>query len=141
MRWIASAPLLETPISSARLIASEPYRSGRRLRLKLSLGGADAISIRFPEKTKVLAIGLPRAPVLIPAKGEPDKAALRCAGRSCDGLIVEAVLSDRAPFVAELLSTRFGLPSEGQRLVAARPANAIPQYSPDQTVTLTRIRL
>lgn len=140
-RWIAPAPLLATPVPSARLIANQPDGAGRRVRLELSRGGADALAIRFPEKAKLLAVGLPDGPIAIPAKGEPDKALLRCAGRSCDGLVIEAVLADRAPIVAELFSTQFRLPPQGRPLAAARPANAIPQYSPDQAITLTRIRL
>ena len=96
-RWIAAAPLLATPVPSARLIADQPDGAGRRVRLELSRGGADALAIRFPEKAKLLAVGLPEGPIAIPAKGEPDKALLRCAGRSCDGLVIEAVLADRAP--------------------------------------------
>ena len=140
-RWIARAPLVDSPVPSAFVIASDPYGNGRRVQLQLAPGLADSISIRFPEKTRLLAIGLVGSPVPIPAKGEPDKAVLRCAGRSCNGLVIEAVLADRSPVVAELFSARFGLPAQGRALVAARPANAIPQYSPDQTITLTRIRL
>ncbi len=87
----------------------------------LSRGGGDAVAIRFPEKTKVLAMGLPGATVPIKPKGEPAKATLRCAGRSCDGLIVEVVLGDRAPVIAELFATRFRLPPAGRR-ACRRPA-------------------
>jgi hypothetical protein len=140
-RWISPAPLLDTPAPSAFVIANDPYGVGRRVQIQLSPGAADAISIRFPEKTKLLAIGLPQCPVPVPAKGEPDKALLRCAGRSCNGLVIEAVLGDRAPVTAELFATRYALPPQGAALEAARPVNAIPQYSPDQTITMTRIRL
>jgi hypothetical protein len=51
------------------------------------------------------------------------------------------VLADRAPIVAELFATRYSLPAKGAALEAARPKNAIPQYSPDQTITMSRIRL
>jgi hypothetical protein len=53
--------------------------------------------------------------------------------------VIEAVLADRAPVEAELFSYRFTLPAEGAKLQAGRPANAIPQYSPDETVTLKRV--
>jgi hypothetical protein len=140
-RWISPAPLLDTPPPSAFVVANDPHGVGRRVQIQLSPGAADAISIRFPEKTKLVAIGLPQGPVPIPAKGEPAKALLRCAGRSCNGLVIEAVLGDRAPVTAELFATRYALPPQGAALEAARPINAIPQYSPDQTITMTRIRL
>jgi len=140
-RWIADAPLLDTPTPAARLISSRPLGSGRRVWIALSPGGGNAVSIRFAEGANVLGLGLPEAAVRIPAQGEPKKAMLRCSGRSCDGFVIEAVLGDSKPVEAELFSTRFSLPPEGQPLVAARPKDAIPQYSPDSTITMRRIRL
>ncbi|MGN6058835.1 MAG: M28 family peptidase [Sphingomicrobium sp.] len=140
-RWIAAAPLLATPLPSARVIASEPAGNGRRVRIVLSPGGGDAVSVRFAKDTKLLAMGLPGAPVPIPATGQPDKPLLRCTGRSCSNLVIEAVLSDKRPVQAELFSYRFALPPEGGSLRAAQPKNAIPQYAPDSTITMTRVRL
>jgi hypothetical protein len=140
-RWIADAPLLDTSVPSARLMSSEPAGAGRRLRIALSPGGGNTVAIRFPKDANVLALGLPGRPEAVPQEGEPPKAMLRCTGRSCDGLVIEAVLGDRKPVEAELLSYRFGLPAEGQPLQAARPRNAIPQYAPDSTIALNRIKL
>ena len=98
------------------------------------------MSIRFPKEAGVKALGLVGSAIPIPANGEPDKPVLRCTGRSCEDLNVEVLFADRNPVEAELFSTRFGLPPEGQPLIAARPRNAIPQYSPDETVTLKRAR-
>lgn len=140
-RWVTPAPLLQTPIPTARVIASAPSGAGRRMRLVLSPGGGNTIAIRFPKDGRVLALGLAGGAILMPAKGEPEKPLLRCTGRSCEGLAIEVVLADAKPIEAELFSTRFGLPPEGEPLAAARPANAIPQYAPDQTITMSRIRL
>ena len=140
-RWIAKAPLIPTPVASARLVASEPARAGRRVRILLSPGGGDAVAIRFAKDSKLLAIGLPGALQVIPASGQPDKPVLRCTGRSCEGLVIEALFRDRRPAEAELFSTRFALPAEARELVAARPRNAIPQYAPDSTVTMTHVKL
>ena len=140
-RWIADAPLLTTPVASARLLANEPASSGRRVRIALSSGGGDAVSIRVAKDTKLLAIGLPGSPERIPATGQPEKPLLRCTGRSCKNLVIEAVVADKRPLQAEIFSYRFALPPEGQNLVAARPKNAIPQYTPDSTITMTRVRL
>jgi len=139
-RWIADAPLLQTPVARARVVASSPTGAGRRLRLALSPGGANSVAIRFPADAKVLALGLVGAALPIPAKGEPDKALLRCTGRSCEGLQIELLVGDRRPITAELFSTRFGLPAQGGQFQAARPANAQPQYTPDSTITRTTIR-
>jgi len=141
MRWVSRAPLLASPVATARLVASAPAGRGRRIRIVLSPGGGDGVSIRFPESAQVLALGLPGEPVPVPADGQPSKATLRCTGRSCDGLVIEALLGNPRPVTVELYSTRVGLPSEAARLVAARPRNAIPQYAPDSTITRSHVKL
>lgn len=140
-RWIMPAPQLQTPLPFAKILASEPNGSGRRLRLILSPGGANSVAIRFPANAKVLAMGLPGAANSIPSKGLPSKALLRCTGRTCEGLEIEVILGDQRPVEAELFSTRFALPPEARPLVEGRPRDAIPQYAPDQTITRSVVRL
>jgi len=140
-RWVAKAPLIATPVAAARLVASQPAASGRRIRIALSPGGGDAVAIRFPESAEVIALGLPGEPVRVPADGQPSKAALRCTGRSCDGLVIEALLGNPRPVTVELYSTRFGLPLQAAPLLRARPPNAIPQYAPDSTITRSHAKL
>ncbi len=140
-RWVTKAPLLSSPVPTARLVANDAGGGRRRVRIVLSPGGGDAVTIRFAKDTKLLALGLPGSPKRIPATGEPEKPLLRCNGRSCNGFVIEALLADDRPIEAELISYRFSLPPEGRKLAAARPKNAIPQYSPDSTITMTRVRL
>ena len=141
LRWASPAPLLDTPVAAARVVSTAPDAAGRRVRLALSPRGANSVSIRFAKGANVLALGLAGAAIPLPPDGEPEKAVLRCTGRSCDGLQVDVLLGDRRPVEVELFSTRFGLPTEARPLVAARPRNAIPQYAPDSTITMSRIRL
>ena len=140
-RWIAKAPLVQTPEPSARIVKTEGVGSGRRVLIALSPGGGDAVAIRFDESMEIVGLGLPNAVERVPSTGEPKKATLRCLGRSCDGFVIEAVFTNRKPLKVELLSYRFGLPPQGRELQAARPKNAIPQYAPDSTITLTRTML
>jgi hypothetical protein len=141
LRWIADAPLLPTPTPQARVVVETPYGAGRRVRIALATGGGNSIALRFPANAKVTALGLPGAAIPIPAHGEPDKAVLRCTGRSCDGMQIEVLLGDRRSVTAELFSTRFGLPPEGQKLEAARPPNSQPQYAPDSAITRSLSKL
>jgi len=140
-RLVSRAPLIATPVATARLVASESAGTGRRIRIALSSAGGDSVAIRFPESAKVVALGLPGEAVPVPVDGQYKKAALRCTGRSCDGLIIEALLGDPRPFTAELYSTRFGLPPQAAPLLTARPRNAIPQYAPDSTITQSHSKL
>ena len=140
-RWVSDAPLLDTPVPTATILSTEPSGDGRKVRLSLSLGGGNTFAIRFPKDAKLTALGLVGAPVALPPKGEPDKPILRCTGRACEGLQIEAVFADNRPVETELFSTRFGLPPQGQPLAAARPKTAIPQYAPDSTIPMSRIKL
>jgi hypothetical protein len=106
--------------------------------IALSSGGADALSLRIERSAKLLGIGLPGA---LQKPAGPKQTVLRCSGRSCDGLVIQALLADRAPVEAQLFSYRFSLPSEGQGLQKARPSNAVPQYTPDSTITMIRTTL
>jgi len=101
----------------------------RKLLLVLSLTACTPDPVASPEA------------VPVPTEGEPAKPALRCTGRSCEGLVIEAVLGNARPVTAELYSTRFGLPPEAAPLIAARPRNAIPQYAPDSTITRSHEKL
>jgi len=138
-RWVTDAPLVETPAPRARLIKSEPSGNGRRVWLQLWPGGGNAVAIRFAEAAAVQRLGLPAATQPIPARGKPEKAALRCSGRSCNGLVIEVLLGDRKPVKAELFATRFSLPTKGAPLAAGRPAHSHPQYGPDSSVRMAAI--
>ena len=137
-RWIAKAPVLPTERASARVIASQVAGLGRRVTIALSSGGGDALSLRFERSAKLLGIGLPGA---LQKPASSKQTVLRCSGRSCEGLVIQALLAGQNPVEAELFSYRFSLPSQGQALQRARPSNAIPQYTPDSTITMIRTKL
>lgn len=139
-RWVSPAPMLETPKPGLRVVRSMPFGQGRRVWLALSPGGGNSVAIRFAKGSRIAALGLVGTPIALPAKGEPEKAALRCSGRSCEGLVIEARFDDRKPVIAELFATRFALPAEGAPLAALRPATAHPQYGPDSSVRMKTVR-
>jgi hypothetical protein len=139
-RWISPAPQLEVPRPNIRFVKSEPAGKGRRIWLILSPGGANAVSIRIHEGTKLLRLGTPGATIAMPAEGEPEKALLRCSGRSCEGLVIEALLGDQAKVTADLAATRFSLPPEGAPLAVRRPAHAHPQYGADSSIRMRTVR-
>ncbi|HMI40720.1 MAG TPA: M20/M25/M40 family metallo-hydrolase [Sphingomicrobium sp.] len=135
-RWIAEAPVIDIPRPAIRLLSSAADGKGRIVWLMLRRGGGDAIALKFPKDVQLVAMGLPGNARLIPPNAEPSPAFLRCTGRACDRLIVEVRLAGRAKVKAELIGTRFGLPEEGQKLSAARPAQSQPQYAPDSSIRI-----
>ena len=139
-RWVSPAPALDIPRPDIRFVRSEPAGKGRRVWLVLSPGGGNAVSIRFHKGTKLLRLGTPGETIAMPANGQPEKALLRCSGRSCEGLVIEAMFADQAKVTADLFATRFALPPEGAPLAARRPATAHPQYGPDSSIRRRSIR-
>ncbi|HET7709618.1 MAG TPA: M20/M25/M40 family metallo-hydrolase [Sphingomicrobium sp.] len=139
-RWVADAPLIEVPRPDVRMIRNEPAGRGRRVWLVLLPNGAGAMSVRLAESAALQRLGTPGESLAVPNKGRPDKALIRCSGRSCDGMVLEMLLADRKPVVADLFATRFGLPPEGAHLAVRRPANTHPQYGPDSSIRRRLIR-
>jgi hypothetical protein len=54
---------------------------------------------------------------------------------------VSLLVAGTAPLEATVVGTRSGLPPEGAALVRGRPATAQPQYVPDSTVAVGKVRL
>jgi hypothetical protein len=141
VRWQAAAPLIAGPRGGLAVLANVPDGNGRRVRLKLDRGGADALLLRFDDKVPVLAMGLPGKLRTIDAAADKGPSILRCTGRSCDGLEVELRLGTPKPVTAMLAVQRFTPPPEAAPLLALRPSHAHPQYSPDSQVHIRAVRL
>ena len=138
-RWVTGAPLIEIPMPSIRSLSSVANRSQRVVRLTLDRGGADAIGLRFAKDVPVQAMGLAGQPRAIPSKAKPGPSSINCAGRACDGLVIEIRLAGQARVKAQLIGTRFAIPTEAKPLIEARPANTRTQYAPDNEVRVRSV--
>jgi len=141
VRWQAPAPKLESPHGGLAVLASTPDGTGRIVRMRLDSGGADGLTLRFDEKTPVLAMGLPGKLRAIEKHADKGPSYIRCSGRSCDGLEVELLLGTRKPVTAMLIAQRFTPPQEAAPLLALRPRTAQPQYSPDSQINIQAVKL
>jgi hypothetical protein len=65
----------------------------------------------------------------------------RCHGRSCDGLAFELTVAGTAPVALTIVGSRSGLPPAVAAVARSRAATAQPQYVPDSTVAVDRVRL
>ncbi len=73
--------------------------------------------------------------------GKDEEPVLRCHGRSCDGLSFELQVAGSAPVELTLVGTRSGLPAQAAAVTRSRAATAQPQYVPDTTLAVARVRL
>ena len=141
IRWLAAAPPIEASAAKVTVLDSAATPKGRRVRLRFEPGDADGVLLRFDEAVPVAAMGLPGKLRELGREAPPGPSILRCAGRHCDGLEVEVVIGSRKPITAMLVAQRFTPPPQAAPLLALRPANAHPQYSPDSQVRISAVKL
>jgi hypothetical protein len=141
VRWQVEAPKVEGPRGSVTVIASAADEQGRLVRLQLDRAGADGLLLRFDPETPVVAMGLPGRLRTIDKDADKGPSFIRCAGRSCDGLKVDLLFGNVKPVTAMLIAQRFSAPPQAGPLLAARPKDAHPQYSPDSTVRISAVKL
>ncbi|NJC06147.1 MFS family permease [Sphingomonas kaistensis] len=140
-RWLSPARPVEGFVPARALPAEAVARpGGRRVRLRLQANGADSIVLLAPEGAAIAGLGIPGQVRAIDSKGTKGPYTLSCTGRSCDGQVVELLVGPQ-PVKLQVTGTRWALPAAAAPLMAARPAHARPQYQPDATITIERIRI
>ena len=141
-RWLASAQLVQGLKPPAiQVIDRAATGSVRKVRLRLQTNGAETVAFVAPKDARIAAAGTGAFVRPISRQAKEGRYVVRCFGRSCDGLRIDIVIGKAAPVDFILLGSRSGLPPSAKSLVAARPKLARPQYSPDATITMGRLRL
>jgi hypothetical protein len=135
-RWAAPAPALPVTAPNATVLRRLPYQGGVRLTLRLQTNGAEQVALIAPAAARLRAAGTQAA--LQPFAGDAGRTFIRCAGRSCDGAMIDILLSSPQSVTFTLVGVRSGLPPQADALVRARPANARPQYGPDATISISQ---
>ena len=140
-RWLAAAPAIAgiqpptvTPVENT---SGRP----RTVKLLLRTNRADSITLVAPEDADIRSAGVDGFVRPIDRSVKKDKYYLQCFGRSCDGQAMTIVIGNPKPVEFTVVGSRSGLPPSAARLVAARPKFARPQYSPDSTITISRLRI
>lgn len=140
--WVRSAPGLPEVTPPRVEIAGRAAAGSRRaVRLTLRSHGNDRIALIAPKDAAILAAGADDYLRPIAAEAKDDRYTFTCTGRSCDGAQLMLVTASRRPFELLVVGVRFVLPPQAHALAAARPADARPQYSPDQSIALTRLKI
>jgi hypothetical protein len=141
-RWLAPAPATPgTKAPSIQLL--EVLRNGteRRIKMRIHSNGAERIALIAPPETHIRSAGVRGFVRPIGSSDAPGKFAISCTGRSCDGAELTIDLNSAKPVVMTVVGARNGLPAIAGPLLQARPELARPQYVPDETVTISRIKV
>lgn len=140
-RWAAPASRLPLEPPVVERVAARATPEGRLLTLRLAANGAETVLLRAKPEAGLRAIRIGGQVVRFGAGKPKDDYVLRCLGRSCDGMTIELLLAAKAPAEAIVMGVRSGLPAAAAGLVRARPHLAAPQYSPDSSIAVGKVRL
>ena len=140
-RWTTAAPSLPLEPPQIEVIERQIVEGGRRLQLRLRTNGAEAAVLIGPGNSGLRSAGIGGSVQRFIAGRPDERYFIRCTGRSCDGATLDLFTTERDPIEFHLIGTRTGLPPQAAALVRARPRLARPQYLPDSTITISKIRL
>jgi hypothetical protein len=142
MRAIAPAPALPG-IQAPSLEPVEILRHGdaRTIRLRLHANGAERIALIAPEDARIETAGTAGFVRPIASPGSGGKFSISCTGRSCDGAELTIEQASAKPIDFTVIGARNGLPPSAAPLLRARPSNARPQYTPDETVAVAHVKV
>lgn len=140
-RWAAPAPAVPVPAPAVTLVGQQPVSGGRMLRLRIAANGAESVALIAPADARLRSAGSGSFIRPFGPNDGREHYAIRCAGRACDGAAIDVLVGSAAPVDFTIVGTRSGLPPAAAALARARPETARPQYAPDSTISLGRIRL
>lgn len=138
--YVAPAPNLHEQLPRVRVLSSQPAEGGRRV--TLALEGS--------ESANQMALILPRPAGLdsvdirdwhykaSPSWAKLDRVIIACMSRDCASTTLTLTFRNNAAFDAILAESRFGLPPQAARLVAARPSWAVPSQNGDGILLVSR---
>jgi hypothetical protein len=136
-RWLTpTAPITGQPAPTA-----DGSRQSRTVRLSLHANGADAISLIAPKEADIRAAGVTGFVRPIDPSAKKDRYSFSCSGRSCDGVALEIVTGSATPIPFTIVGSYRRLPAHAAPLLRARPVYARPQYAPDQTIVISRMKV
>lgn len=140
-RWIAQAPAdasIKAP--AVQLLSQVASGNERTVTVRLSANGNDYVGLTAGERAKVRSAGA-QGFIRTIDQNESGKYFVDCYGRSCDGAMLQLTIGVPKPIQFLLMGGRVPLPSSARPLLAARPRYARPQYSRDESIAFTRVKL
>ncbi|TMJ11537.1 MAG: M28 family peptidase [Alphaproteobacteria bacterium] len=140
-RWAAPAegPAVEPP--QVDHISEVRTSQGRVLTLRLLSRGAETVRLRAEPEADLRAVRVNGVTTAFGKGAKDEDYVLRCHGRSCDGLEVKLLVGSPRAVELTVVGMHSGLPAGARPLLDARPPDAQPQYVPDASYGIGRIRL
>jgi hypothetical protein len=141
-RWLAKAPSvpgIEPP--TVQTLETIDHGSERSIRLRLRSNGAERILLVAPPEAQIRTAGVAGFIRPIASDDSSGRFTIACTGRSCDGTDLSIDLDSAKLVEFTIVGARNGLPPSADPLIRARPQFARPQYTPDETVAVTHVRL
>jgi hypothetical protein len=140
-RWAADArgPAVEPPALDS--LGERVVGGNRLMSFRLRMRGSEVVRLVGPKGASFLAARAGGSFRRFGKGSSKEAPVFRCHGRGCDGLEVELLVAGTIPLDSTIVGTRIGLPVQGAALTQARPATAQPQYIPDTTVAVGKVRL
>ena len=141
-RWFASAPG-QSGVQPPNVQVTESLANGseRRIKLRLESEGAERILLIAPPEAYLRSAGVTGFVRPIGSADSEGQFTISCTGRSCDGMELSIDLNSAKPVEFTLVGSRNGLPVSADPLLQARPKFARPQYTPDETVAISHVKL
>jgi len=141
-RWTTPAAPFPASAPTMHLLAQRDVPGGgRSISVRIDSGGGGAVTLRAPPEAMIREVRSGSFVRPMGRGGEEDPFFIRCTGRSCDGATFDILLGSRTPVEWTLIGSHSSLPAAARPLLEARPHNSRPQYSPDGTIALRRVRL
>jgi hypothetical protein len=141
-RWLAAAPS-KANIRPPSIEVVERVSNGddRTVTLKLHANGAERLLLVAPADAHIRSAGMVGNVRPIGDADSSGRFTISCTGRNCDGSELRIDLVSPKPVEFTLVGAANGLPPSAASLIHARPTFARPQYTPDETLTISHLSL
>lgn len=140
-RWALPADGPKVAAPELANVAVRNVAGGRAISAQLRMNGAEVLRIRAEPGAKLVAARIGGTLRRFGKGGKDEDYILRCHGRSCDGARLDLLTASADAIELIVMGVRTGLPAEARPLLAARRAEAAPQYAADSAIALRRFRL
>jgi hypothetical protein len=139
--WLAPAPALPgLRPPQIEILGETRSANSRTVAFRVNPNGAQSVTLIAGEDSQILSAG--SGAFVRPYRADTEgKYYLTCFGRSCAGAAMQFTTTVRDPLDFTLVGSSPGLPQAGEPLLADRLAHARPQYTPDSTLTISKVKL